>query len=313
MEFEDELTGLFDSATAALRPPIEEIAQQSVAQGRRLHRRRRNTRVALSACGITVIVCGTAFGVAQTASPAGRSAAVASGTDTKAPVNQTNPSAVVVAPPLTGSPVPGSASSSASPSTSASPSHSVTPSNAPPGQDATSKAPSMSTSTSGAAHGTDFDLLKSLMPAGADLQPLPYKWGGTVPGAADALYDDGHGLSVLSISRSNNPQGSVPYFDCLNWAGGTDEGTRPAGATPISCADVSLPNGDTQISLVTGVDEHGFYDYEVLLYSTDGTVVTAVSTNGVPEGANVVVTRAVPPVSMTELKLLAGNPGWQVG
>ena len=180
-------------------------------------------------------------------------------------------------------------------------------SSTPTGQ-SSSAAVSNSSESSDATSGTDYDLLRSLLPNGSDLQPMPYDWGGTVPGAADAVYNDGHGAAQLSVSTSSRPSGVT----CANWLGGVDEGTRPAGATPVSCAEVTLPDGDHRLTVVTGVDGSGFYDYEVTLTRTDGTIVIAVVGNGVPEGATVDVTRAVPPLTLAQLQAIAADPAWHL-
>jgi hypothetical protein len=300
MEFEDELTELFDSATATLRPPIDEIVERSTAQGLRLHRRRRNTKVALGACGVTAIVCGTALGVVHEYPGASSAVAVTGarrtpGTASASPVAPTGVASTASQAPGTDAPSP-STTTYQSPTTLSTPTASVGPTGA---------------SGDGAAGGaTDYELLKSLLPAGADLTPMPYDWGGVVPGAADAVYDDGHGKSAISVMTASSSQ--APAFSCSSWAGGQDEGRRPVGATPVSCATVRLPNGDTRTTVVTGVDEYGFYDYEVSLRRTDGTVVIATAGNGVPEGADVVVTRAVPPLTLARLQTIAADPGWHL-
>ena len=131
-----------------------------------------------------------------------------------------------------------------------------------------------------------------------------------MPGAADAVYQDGHGEAEISVTAFQHSR--IATTTCATWTGGKDEGPRPAGATPVSCATVRLPNGDTRTTLVSGADEHGFYDYEVTLARTDGSIVIATAANGVPEGADVVVTRAVPPLTLAQLQALAADPGWQV-
>jgi hypothetical protein len=292
MEFEDELTELFDHATATLRPPVEELLEQSSARGRRMQRRRRTAKAALGTFGITAVVCGTAVGVLHGYSPA--RAATGDG------MGSASPKASPATPALSAPP-------SASPTTRAT----AQPSPGTPSQ--TSSMAATATTTTGAsqtsaAHGgTNYDLLQSLLPAGANLQPMPYDWGGTVPGAADALYNDGHGTVMLSVSATS----AQVMTSCTGWLGGTNEGKRPVGATPVSCTSETMPDGDIETEVVTGVDANGYYDYEVTLARTDGTNVMAVVGNGIPEGATVDVTRAVPPLTLAQLQVLAADPGWQ--
>ena len=300
MEFEDELTELFDHATATLHAPVDELLEHSSAEGRRLQRRRRTARVALGTFGVTAVVCGTAVGVLHGYGPA-RPATVALGADKSAsPRSSATPT--------------GAATPSASPSSPSSPasttsttSTTATPTGSP---DDASSTPSGQTSSGNPAGSgrTNYDLLRSLLPAGTSLEPMPYDWGGTVPGAADAVYNDGHGAVELSVSATSTPSDVT----CANWMGGTNEGTRPAGATPVSCSQQSFANGDKDLTLVTGVDGSGFYDYEVILAHADGTVVMAVVGNGVPEGATVDVTRAVPPLTIEQLQTIAADPGWHL-
>lgn len=297
MEFEDELTELFDHATATLRPPVEELLEQSSAQGRRMQRRRRTAKAALGTFGVTAVVCGTAVGVLHGYSPGRAPTGDGMGT-------ATSPKASPA------SPTPG-----ASPSTSPATTATASPSTGTPSQTSTTSSTATATLTGGAAQtsaahggtGTNYDLLQSLLPAGANLQPMPYDWGGTVPGAADALYNDGHGTVLLSVSTTT----MQVMTSCTGWQGGSNEGKRPVGATPVSCTSETLPGGDIETEVVTGVDGYGYYDYEVTLTRTDGTSVMAVVGNGIPEGATVDVTRAVPPLTLAQLQVLAVNPGWQ--
>jgi hypothetical protein len=284
MEFEDELTELFDHATATLRPPVDELLEQSSTRGRRLRRRRRTAGAALGTLGVAAVVCGTAVGVLHGHSPT-RSAQVALGASPRSPAAAPTGAVTLSANP---------AKATTTPTATA---------------DGASSAPSGQTSSASGSSGTDYDLLKSLLPAGGSLEPLPYDWGGTVPGAADAVYNDGHGAVEISVSTTSRRSGVT----CANWIGGMDEGPRPAGATPVSCVEVTLPDGDRRLTFVTGTDGSGFYDYEVTLTRTDGTVVMATVGNGVPEGATVDVTRAVPPLTLAQLQAIAANPGWHLG
>lgn len=265
MEFENELSGLFDSASAALRPPIEEILEHSSARGQTLRRRRRGAMGAVSALSVAAIAGGAAFGVThlQSASPTPVMAAAGSSISS-APVADTQSAAATTA------------------------------------------------ATGGVTHATDYDLLKSLLPAGAGVKPVPHDWGDVTPGAAEAIYDDGHGRAQISVSAEKIAATPLrPAFSCATWSG-KNEGPRPAGATPPSCTTTHLADGDTLYSVVSGNDPHGYYDYEVQLKRTDGVTVIAWVADGLPEGTEVDVTRAVPPLTIAQLTALVETPGWHV-
>lgn len=136
--------------------------------------------------------------------------------------------------------------------------------------------------------------------------------------------DDGHGAAVVFLGITG-PVGTAPgdgsgtdsasgvnSAKCPgNWSG-ADEGPRPAGALPSGCSAQTLSNGDRLLNVVTGDDGYGYYDIEVTLARTDGVTVTLTIGNGVlGMTAPVTVTRARPPLSVTQADQIVQSPLWQ--
>lgn len=142
--------------------------------------------------------------------------------------------------------------------------------------------------------------------------------------------DDGHGAAVVFLGITG-PAGTAPGdasgTDSASGAGGVtgvnsakcaadwsgaDEGPRPAGALPPGCSSQILSNGDQLLNVVTGDDGYGYYDIEVTLLRKDGVTVTLTIGNGVlGTTAPVTVTRARPPLSVTQADQLVQSPLWQ--
>jgi hypothetical protein len=99
---------------------------------------------------------------------------------------------------------------------------------------------------------------------------------------------------------------------CAGWLGGTNEGPRPASALPPGCTVENMPGGAKALVVVTGTDGSGFYDYEVTLFRTDGVLITVTTSNGLPLGATVDVTRPVPPLTIAQVETIAADPRWSV-
>lgn len=121
--------------------------------------------------------------------------------------------------------------------------------------------------------------------------------------------DDGHGSVQVTVSVTPAAEwhGSD---DCS--AGIANEGKRPPGALPTSCANTTLADGDRLMSAVTGVDEAGFYDAQVRDTRTDWLMVDISFANGYT-GMNppVTVTRAVPPLSLAQITAIVTSPAWE--
>ena len=95
-------------------------------------------------------------------------------------------------------------------------------------------------------------ILRSLLPAGSVLSPVAL---GTEPGTLEVTYDDGQGKADVIITIGPFDQKAL---SCPNppW---TDEGTRPAGALPISCLVRTPPGGGVERDAVSYADAYSFY------------------------------------------------------
>jgi hypothetical protein len=147
--------------------------------------------------------------------------------------------------------------------------------------------------------------LKSLLPAGSTLGYVnPYS---TKPGNLEVDYNDGGG--VVDFQLTVEPTTLFSPLSCPTplWQ---DEGPRPAGAPPISCALRTLPDGSLERDAVYYADAYGFYGYSVYVNRPDGITVDVQVGNGILHGLPQ-VDRARPPGSMAEWEALAENPVWQ--
>jgi hypothetical protein len=133
---------------------------------------------------------------------------------------------------------------------------------------------------------------------------------GTSVGVADVIYDDGHGQAeiIASVRAYSAELKSWNAYTCANFSA-TDEAQRPSGAPAPSCT-VTTTDGHMEYTVVTADDGSGFYDYEVNLFTADNMVVSLDVGNGVPQGATVDVTRAVPPLSLAEMRAIVADPAW---
>ena len=150
------------------------------------------------------------------------------------------------------------------------------------------------------------DALRSLLPAGSTLGYVnPYS---TEPGTVEVDYSDGQGAVDFQISLAPTAMFSPLTCPTPLWQ---DEGPRPPGALPISCAMRTLPDGSTERDAVYYADAYGFYAYSVYVDRPDGVTVDVQVGNGIihtlPQ-----VDRARPPGSMAEWEAVAENPVWQL-
>jgi hypothetical protein len=148
-------------------------------------------------------------------------------------------------------------------------------------------------------------VLRTLLPTGSTLGYVnPY----TQPGSLEVDYNDGQGAVDFAIDIA--PTATFSPLNCPTplWQ---DEGPRPAGALPISCAMRTLPDGSVERDAVYYADAYGFYGYSVYLNRPDGVTVMIQVGNGIihtlPQ-----VDRARPPGSMAEWEAVAENPAWQL-
>jgi hypothetical protein len=124
--------------------------------------------------------------------------------------------------------------------------------------------------------------------------------------------DDGHGAAVVFVGVTGDASTDFGSGACpAKWTE-VDEGPRPPGALPAGCSSEKLPNGDRLVNVVTGDDGYGYYDIEVSLLRGDGVLVTLTVGNGVlGTSVPVTVTRARPPLSITQADELVSSPLWQ--
>ncbi|WP_157436266.1 hypothetical protein [Actinospica robiniae] len=295
---ENQLPQFFEQAAAHLEPPVEEIVAASTVLGRR-RRRRRTAGSACAAVGMIGLTAGLVIGMQRFGiSGAPRGGAVAAGGESRGPSMTPATPPGTARPPTTGSPV-------SVPSVSGSPASALSIS-AP-----SVSGPSVSSSTGSVTPSTPQsapELLSRLLAAyglhevGPQVNPI---------GVADLVFDDGHGQSdiIASVVRYTPQLASDHAFTCVNFDP-TDAGVRPSGAPKPSCTKTSSAGGQTEYVIVTTVDGSGFYDYEVNLFASNGLVVALDVGNGVPQGGTVDVTRALPPLSLDQMRAVVSDPGW---
>jgi hypothetical protein len=288
-EIEYQLPQLFAQVAGHIEPPVEEILAASIARGRRSRRR----RTAVSACaafGVLGLTAGAVIGVQRIGigtAAHGRGPALAGGAAHRS----------------------GTASSptgSARPPTTDQPDAAAASARAHASALSVSSAPVTVLST-GPQSGTA--LLTRLL-SGYGLHSAGDAPNGAV-GVADLVYDDGHGRSeiIAWVQRYTSELARDHAFTCVNFIA-ADSGARPSGAPEPSCTQARTADGLSEYLVVTSDDAAGFYDYQVNLFTSDGLVVALDAGNGVPDGANVAVTRAAPPLSLAAMQAVVADPGW---
>ena len=168
-------------------------------------------------------------------------------------------------------------------------------------------------------------VLRSLLPAGAVLTKDPTANNG--PGSLEVNYNDGRGKAdvmlaiwpfdrVLTQQQLRTQLGTstkrLPWvlaLSCPNplW---TDEGQRPVGALPISCAIRTPPGGGTERDAVMYADAYGFYGYDIYDQRPDGVEVFIQVGNGYFDPYLPHVDRPTPPGSMSLWESVAESPAW---
>lgn len=277
---EEEIAGLFERVAPDLDlPQIDALVSGAERGGRRLRHRRR----ALLAAGTVLTVAAIALAVTTTG---------ALPRLTGAPGGN---------PPATGaSPSPTAAEGTGSPSPTASASRSPAPS-------------PVSTPSPGAASSpmTDAQImtdLRGMLPATATISDVQDEPGEAV----DFNYNDGQGNAYFSLSISGPSPGGLTSCSQVDL---TNEGTRPAGALPASCAATTLSDGSVLLDIVTGNDQWGLYDYNVRVIRPDGTTIILAVGNGTIGQTSAspypTVTRAVPPGSLAQWNAIVENPVWE--
>jgi hypothetical protein len=275
MQTDDGMADLFHHVAGNLHPEVTMMVRRGERLGRRLRARRR----AGIAAGSTV-------------------AAAVAGAGLVAGMHHARP---VLAPALAGADDHRGAGGSASPGTG----RGAAPSpQAPKARKATPRA--------GAHEGVGMTphqmlvTLRRLLPAGSVLSHVnPYF---STRGSLEVDYNDGQGAVDLIVSVF--PPGTISQATCPNppW---TDEGPRPPGALPISCAIRTRPDGSVERDMVTYADVKSFYGYNIYDLRPDGVTVFIQVGNGInhtwPQ-----VDRARPPGSMAAWEAVVESPAWHV-
>lgn len=157
-------------------------------------------------------------------------------------------------------------------------------------------------------------VLRTMLPAGEVTYVDP-----TWPrGHLEINFNDGKGAVDIQLSVTpTNAVGSDPLV-CPN-PPATDEGKRPAGALPISCTTVTLPNGDIIREGVTEADFAGYYDISLYMTRPDGVDVSIAVANGTLQGTPHEgkqgwpwIDRAVPPGSVDFWQRVILSPKWHL-
>jgi hypothetical protein len=300
MHTDEDLAELFDRAVADLTPNVSAIVREAERLGRRLRRRIRLWRVAGSALTvIAVAAAGIGAWLAHPLGILGGHANVSLGIGGQAPVSSRSLSAAA-------------GYHRARASAPASRQQSVAP-------HAASK-PMMPRQM--------LRILRGMLPAGAVLTKDPTATNG--PGALEVNYNDGRGkvdimleitpfdqvlseqqyaTSSPSLGPDGKPLPSVLALSCPNplW---TDEGQRPAGALPISCALRTPPGGGVERDAVMYADGYGFYGYDIYDQRPDGVQVFIQVGNGYFDPYLPHVDRATPPGSMSQWESVVDSPAW---
>jgi hypothetical protein len=278
MVTDDEIAELFAKVVRDLDPPAGVMVRRAEWIGRRRRARRRARIAAGNTLAISAVVgAGVLFGTHH------------------APLGSAGPLAGAATRHRAASPSPGArASHTAVPSPSPSPAvPTPTPS---PGE----------TAGRGMTPQQMLVTLRGLLPAGSVLSNVnPYYSG---PGNLEVDYNDGKGAVDFVVGVF--PPGTIQQPACPDplW---TDEGPRPSGALPISCAMRTLPDGSVERDAVMYADVKGFYGYDIYDRRPDGVTVFIQVGNGIihtlPQ-----VDRAQPPGSMAEWEAVAESPAWRV-
>lgn len=302
MVTDEELAELIERAAADVHPVVDVLINKAAQQGRR----RRRRRLAWIAGTNAVAVVAIASMAAALAARQPGSGAATGLRGTSASSSQPTGSQP------TGSQPVGGNTASATPSASAS--------TVPPPAKPMTRAEMLA-------------VLRSLLPPGSQFSDVHTD---TSPGALEVNYNDGQGQvdimlditpfdEVLTQQRLHPTVGTsgssapgiyksqvpkVPWVLALScphplW---TDEGTRPVGALPISCAVRRLPNGGIERDAVMYADEFGFYGYDIYLQRPDHTEVFIQVANGYFDPYLPHVDRATPPGSMALWESVVQSP-----
>jgi len=275
MNAQDPVARLFDQVVQDLNPALDVLVERGERRGRKLRTRR---RVRLAVGNSLAVAAVVGVGVAVSAQLSKPGAARPAGLSATASAS------------ASGSPSP-------TPATSIPAGPDPNPTSSPSGK---ASAPA---STATATTSRLLDTLRALVPGGI-FSNARSAWG---PGTLQVDYDDGHGAVDLILSIGPRSSGDAP-LTCPT-APWKDEGARPAGALPISCATRTLADGSIEFDAVMYADSYGFYGYDIYYAHPDGMEVTIQVGNGINHGIPQ-VDRAVPPGSMAQWSAIVRNPVW---
>jgi hypothetical protein len=292
---DDELASLFDRVVADLDPAVDAI----VGQAERLGRRRRARRKACLAAGnavAVVAVAGVAIAIGAQHGHSPASSAVSSAGSAPGTAGHRSPAGHA-------SPAPGGTASRVH----SAPPGGVWPVGASPGSARVRQKHPTASPGQGSGAMTRRELLRTLrrlLPAHSQVSHVTHPW----PGALEVDYNDGRGAVDLILAVSATV--TYPALNCPDplW---TDEGTRPAGALPISCVMRTLADGSKERDAVMYADEFGFYGYGIYDERPDGVTVFIQVGNGINHTLPQ-VDRARPPGSMAEWAAIAESPAWHL-
>lgn len=167
-------------------------------------------------------------------------------------------------------------------------------------------------------------VLRKLLPPGT----ITYVAGAPFSsrGSLELNFDDGNGAVdiMLNVDKTvvppNVKPGEFTYksLSCPHplW---TNEGTRPAGALPISCVRLRFADGAVERDAVMYADGAGFYGYDIYYTRPDGITVFIQVGNGTLVGVPHLtragwpyVDRARPPGSMALWRSVVESPKWHL-
>ncbi|HEX4659390.1 MAG TPA: hypothetical protein VH307_18535 [Streptosporangiaceae bacterium] len=291
MLVEEGMADFFERAVRDLDPAVHAIVGRAEQRGRRLRARRRAWMVLGSGLAVAVLAATTLAAGMPPAHPRGAPAAAG---ELRNHASTTH-----------------AGTSHASPKPSARSSHARPPGRPPasapgrgyPAVGFQNLAPGYEMTTAQMLR-----VLRSLLPAGSSLSNVnPYS--STGDGTLEVDYNDGQGAVDLIVDVQPTAMFAQPLA-CPKplW---TDEGQRPAGALPISCAMRTLPDGSIERDAVMYADAYGFYGYGIYDQRPDGVTVFIQVANGINHTLPQ-VDRAQPPGSMAKWEAVAENPAWHL-
>jgi hypothetical protein len=284
MQTDDELTALFERAVADLTPNVSFIVQRAEQLGRQRRHRARLWQAAGGTLALALIA-GTGYVAwavsqidgsrwhGQTASAAGSAATGQPSQGAPGAKPKHKPGPPTKKPAI--QPSPGWSSPSQAPA----PSKQLTPRYM-------------------------LRTFRSMLPAGAVLTKAPSARNSR--GNLEVNYNDGQGMVDVMLTIGSFDQSALTCPNPL-W---TDEGTRPAGALPISCAVRTPPGGGTERDAVMYADSYGFYGYGIYDRRPDGVEVFIQVANGYFDPYLPHVDRATPPGSMSLWESVVESPAW---